>query len=188
VPLSQLQTLRPEMEFWFPSDGLVAARVDALCRQHILPGRERPALAERSLHGMLMGFADLVFEHAGSAWVLDYKSNHLGDSDADYGLAAMEQAVLAHRYDVQAALYLLALQRLLRARQGSRADGVAPPRPGTTGSPRPAGAIFLFLRGIGHDAAGCLTLRPPPALIDALDTMLSAANAMPSSNRAEARS
>jgi exodeoxyribonuclease V beta subunit len=128
---------------------------------------------------MLMGFADLVFEHAGSAWVLDYKSNHLGAGDADYGAVAMEQAVLAHRYDVQAALYLLALQRLLRARQGSQAGGVAPPRPGTTGSPRPAGAIFLFLRGIGHDAAGCLTLRPPPALIDALDTMLSAA-ALPS--------
>jgi hypothetical protein len=70
----------PEMEFWLPSAGLVAADVDALCQQHILPGLARPALPERELRGMLMGFADLVFEQGGRYWVLDYKSNHLGDS------------------------------------------------------------------------------------------------------------
>ena len=31
-----------------------------------------------------MGFADLVFEHEGRYWVLDYKSNALGSQDEDY--------------------------------------------------------------------------------------------------------
>ena len=98
---------------------------------------------ERELRGMLMGFADLVFEHGGRYWVLDYKSNHLGMSDADYSEDALEQAMAAHRYDVQAALYLLALHRLLAVRLGS--------------AYKPAkhlgGAIYFFLRGIeGPDA------------------------------------
>ncbi|MCP6484539.1 hypothetical protein NL492_27415, partial [Klebsiella pneumoniae] len=77
---------------------------------------ERPALPQRSLHGMLMGFADLVFCHEGRYWVLDYKSNHLGPDGAAYGREALARAMLHHRYDVQAALYLLALHRLLRSR------------------------------------------------------------------------
>ncbi len=160
--LAGLATLAPEMEFWFPTEGLLARRVDALCRQHLLPGRERPALPERALSGMLMGFADLVFAHAGRHWVLDYKSNALGTRDADYTAEAMEAAVLEHRYDVQAALYLLALHRLLKARLGASYD--------------PAhdlgGAIVFFLRGVNAPAAGCCHLRPPGALLEALDALL----------------
>ena len=68
---------------------------------------------------MLMGFADLVFEHNGRYWVLDYKSNHLGVNGSAYTAQALDAAMAAHRYDVQAALYLLALHRLLRARLGA---------------------------------------------------------------------
>lgn len=71
---------------------------------------------------MLMGFADLVFHHAGRYWVLDYKTNHLGQDAAAYGPGALEQAMLEHRYDVQAALYLLALHRLLQSRLGAAYD------------------------------------------------------------------
>jgi len=111
---------------------------------------------------MLMGFADLVFEHAGRYGVLDYKSNALGLRDADYTPAAMEAAMLEHRYDVQAALYLLALHRLLRSRLGA--------------GYRPAqhlhGAVYLFLRGIQNPGGGAWLLPPPWGLIDALDAML----------------
>jgi exodeoxyribonuclease V beta subunit len=69
---------------------------------------------------------------------------------------------LAHRYDVQAALYLLALHRLLRARLGA--------------AYRPAqhlgGTLFLFLRGVAGPAAGCCLLPAVPALLQALDAML----------------
>ena len=152
----------PEMEFWFPSDGLRARAVDELCRKHVLPGRPRPALPERALRGHLMGFTDLVFEHGGRYGVLDYKSNALGTRDADYTLAAMEAAMLEHRYDVQAALYLLALHRLLKTRLGT---AYAP-------AEHLHGAVYLFLRGVNSERKGCFHLPAPLALIDALDAML----------------
>ena len=166
VALSGLDRALPEMEFWLPSDGLDTRALDALCRQHLLPGRARPALVERQLRGLLMGFADLVFEHGRRYGVLDYKSNALGARDADYTTAAMEAAMLEHRYDVQAALYLLALHRLLRTRLGA--------------AYRPAqqlhGAVYHFLRGVGTASAGAYHLPAPLALIDALDALLPAAS------------
>ena len=111
---------------------------------------------------MLMGFADLVVEHEGRWWVLDYKSNALGLRDGDYTAAALQEAVASHRYDVQAAIYRLALHRLLRSRRGDAYD------PAT----QLGGAVFLFLRGIDGPEAGCVTLPAPPAFLEALDRVL----------------
>ena len=171
--LNGLGSLLPEMEFWFPSDGLVASQVDALCRRHLLAGRQRPALPERELRGMLMGFADLVFESGGRYWVLDYKSNFLGPQDSDYHADALDAAMAAHRYDVQAALYLLALHRLLRSRLGAAYD---PAR-------QLGGAVYFFLRGLRGPTRGCVHVAPPLALLDGLDALLAsapAAGAVPS--------
>ena len=162
--LAGLGRTLPEMEFWFPSDGLRVRAVDELCRQHVLPGRPRPELPERALRGHLMGFADLVFEQGGRYGVLDYKSNALGTRDADYTLAAMEAAMLEHRYDVQAALYLLALHRLLKTRLGA---SYAP-------AEHLHGAVYLFIRGVNSERAGCFHLPAPLTLIEALDAMLTA--------------
>ncbi len=160
--LPQLQTTRAELEFWMPADDLPAVRIDALCREHLLPGLPRPPLPERSLHGMVMGFADLVFEHAGRFWVLDYKSNALGADDTDYAAPALAAAVAAHRYEVQAALYLLALHRLLRQRLGA---AYVPEQ-------HIGGAIVWFLRGIRGSAQGACLLPPSVPLLLALDTAL----------------
>ena len=66
VSLRQLGTLLPEMAFWLPAHRLQATLVDQLCRTHVLdalhPGLPCPALPARQLHGMLMGFADLVYK------------------------------------------------------------------------------------------------------------------------------
>jgi exodeoxyribonuclease V beta subunit len=164
APLNALEALLPEMEFWLPAERLHAREVDALCKQHLLPGVSRPQLPDAQLHGMLMGFADLVFEHQGRYWVLDYKSNHLGPDDAAYTPQALDQAMAHHRYEVQAALYMLALHRLLRARLG---EAYQPAQ-------QLGGAVYLFLRGIDGPAGGCCTLPAPLALLDGLDAMLSA--------------
>lgn len=162
VALAGLDRALPEMEFWLPSDGLDTRAVDALCHRHLLPGRIRPALVERHLRGLLMGFADLVYEQDGLFGVLDYKSNALGTHDADYTKAAMEAAMLEHRYDVQAALYLLALHRLLRTRLGAAYEPAQ----------QLHGAVYLFLRGVGTASAGAYHLAAPLALIEALDSLL----------------
>ncbi|WP_288094096.1 exodeoxyribonuclease V subunit beta [Thiomonas sp.] len=161
VALPEIDTLLAEMEFWLPVERACAAEIDALCQRHILPGRARPDLTERTLHGMVMGFADLVFHHAGRYWVLDYKSNVLGTDDADYTQQALEAAVLEHRYDVQCALYMLALHRLLRARLRTAYD------PQT----QLGGAIDLFLRGVRGPRSGCVHIPPDGVLLDALDAL-----------------
>jgi exodeoxyribonuclease V beta subunit len=162
MPLDALPSIAPEMEFWIPSDGMSARRVDELSCKHMLAARPRPQLPERALKGMLMGFADLVVECEGRFFVVDYKSNALGLHDADYTPEAMHAAMLEHRYDVQAALYLLALHRLLKARLGAAYE---PAR-------HLGGAIYLFLRGINSANAGCCHLAAPLALLADLDAML----------------
>ena len=161
--LQDLDHVLPEMEFWLPADHIEARAMDAHCRNHMLPGLDRPALAERQLHGMLMGFADLVFEHQGRYWVLDYKSNYLGEDDAAYTADALAHAMAHHRYDVQAAIYMLALHRLLQQRLGPDYDPAL----------HLGGAVYLFLRGIhGPENGVCLVPASLP-LMDALADMLS---------------
>jgi exodeoxyribonuclease V beta subunit len=160
--LSKLDVTLPEMEFWLVAQGMNYRAIDTLCRQHLLPGVPRAALAQQQLQGMLMGFADLVFEHQGRYWVLDYKSNHLGVDDAAYSRTALQHSMAEHRYDVQASLYLLALHRLLQARLGSAYD---PAR-------QLGGAVYLYLRGIRGPERGVCQLPADLTLLGALENML----------------
>ena len=175
--LGEVTALLPEMEFWMPVGRLDTAALDALSRQHLWPGQDRPVLTERTLQGLLMGFADLVFAHGGRYWVLDHKSNHLGADDAAYDAPAMQAAMLAHRYDLQAMLYQLALHRLLRQRLGA--------------AYRPAqhlgGAVYLFLRGHAGPAAGCVHLSADAAWLEALDRLLADAPVPPTTDAPESR-
>ncbi|MGS0757105.1 PD-(D/E)XK nuclease family protein, partial [Roseateles sp. GG27B] len=166
--LLALQNPLPEMEFWFPAEALASVDLDALCRLHLLDGAARPTLPERELRGMLMGFADLVFEQGGRYFVLDYKSNSLGREDSDYTPAALQGAMAEHRYDVQAALYLLALHRLLQARLGAAYDPAQ----------HLGGAVYFFLRGIHGPTQGCYHVAPPLALLAALDALLQGQTAL----------
>lgn len=151
----------PEMGFSLPVHGLSSAQLDARIAQHIWPGAARPALQPRQLQGMVTGFMDLVLQHQGRYYVLDYKSNKLDG----YAAAQLQHAMLAHRYDVQATLYLLALHRLLRARLG---EGVY------DYDRHIGGALYLFLRGVDQAGAGLVHLQPPRALIESLDLALRA--------------
>jgi exodeoxyribonuclease V beta subunit len=73
--------------------------------------------------------------------------------------------VAAHRYEVQAVLYLLALHRLLRQRLGA---GYDPAR-------QLGGAVCCFIRGIHGPARGCHVVPPSLPLLDALEAMLAVA-------------
>ena len=160
--LCTLDVTLPEMEFWLVAQRMDSQAIDAACRAHLLPGVPRAALAQQQLQGMLMGFADLVFEHQGRYWVLDYKSNHLGPDDAAYTDSALARSMAEHRYDVQASLYLLALHRLLKARLGATYD---PAR-------QLGGAVYLYLRGVRGPARGVCLIPPNLALLGALEDML----------------
>ena len=143
-----------EMAFTLQVHKLSASRVDSMIGQHVLAGQTRQPLQPLQLEGMLVGFMDLVLEHEGKYFVLDYKSNRL----PSYGAESLQSAILAHRYDVQYTLYVLALHRLLKSRI---ADYDYDQYVG--------GAIYWFLRGIDQPGAGVFADKPPKALIEALD-------------------
>ena len=143
-----------EMAFTLPVHALNAIQLDALICQQVLPGQARSPLQPLQLEGMLIGFMDLVLQHEGRYFVLDYKSNRLNA----YGAADLQDAILAHRYDVQYTLYTLALHRLLKSRL-----------PDYDYEEHMGGAIYLFLRGVDQAGGGRFVDRPPQALIEALD-------------------
>ncbi|MBF0628496.1 MAG: exodeoxyribonuclease V subunit beta [Magnetococcales bacterium] len=153
--LDEITTCQVEMEFLVTIQNLATARIDPLVRAHLLPGLERPPLLEKSLHGLLKGFMDLVFEHQGRYYVLDYKSNHLGAEDAAYTPAAMQAEMLHARYDLQYLFYIFALHRHLQARL-----------PDYDYDRHIGGAIHLFLRGIDAPGRGVYADRPPREVIE----------------------
>jgi exodeoxyribonuclease V beta subunit len=143
-----------EMAFSLKVQQLESMQLDTLIAQHVLVGQARTALHPRQMEGMLTGFMDLVLEVDGRYYVMDYKSNKLPCYDAIH----LQQAILAHRYDVQYTLYLLALHRLLKSRL-----------PDYDYERHMGGALYLFLRGIDQPGAGLYADRPPHRLIEALD-------------------
>ncbi|MBV1776133.1 exodeoxyribonuclease V subunit beta [Burkholderiaceae bacterium DAT-1] len=167
LPMSALsrQTARAEMEFWLPVGNLSYAQLDALVSAAIWPGEPRPALDSQHTHGMLKGFIDLSFVHQGRHYVLDYKSNHLGPDAQAYTPEAMRAAMLSHRYDLQAALYCLALHRHLKVRLGDA----------YCYETHMGGFVYLFLRGMDDRGGGQVSLRPPLSLIESLDALFTPA-------------
>ncbi|MBI5780954.1 MAG: exodeoxyribonuclease V subunit beta [Rhodocyclales bacterium] len=159
--LRALTDYLPEMEFWFSLPETRIEALDALVRTHSVGGATRPPLTAGRIKGMVKGFIDLVFFWEGRHYVLDYKSSVLGAADADYGAAALQEAVLEGRYDLQYALYVHALHRHLRVRL-----------PDYDPQCHLGGALLLFLRGVHGPANGVFSERPAAALLDGLDALL----------------
>ncbi|BDU54846.1 exodeoxyribonuclease V subunit beta [Limnohabitans sp. TEGF004] len=146
----------PEMEFNLEVSHVSATALDQLIQSHVFEGTPRPALQARVMQGMLTGSMDLVLQHDGRYWVVDYKSNKLPSYDPN----TLQDAVLHKRYEVQYVLYTLALHRLLKVRL-----------PGYDYAQHMGGAVYMFLRGIHAKGAGVHLQRPPQALIEALDAL-----------------
>jgi exodeoxyribonuclease V beta subunit len=167
-----------EMEFVFPvgraprpqSDaGFDAAHLAALFRKHGAPP-SAPEYADRlamlrfaPLMGYLKGFIDLLFEHGGRWYVVDYKSNRLGAWPSDYAPARLRAAMTQHHYFLQYHLYVVALHRHL-----SRC------LPGYDYERHFGGVRYLFLRGMApaRPGLGVFCDRPARALIAGLSDAL----------------
>lgn len=123
---------------------------------HHLPSE---SLQFEDIQGMIRGTIDLVFRHQGRYYLLDYKSNFLGESWADYAPQCLEKAMLHHHYDWQYLLYTLALHRYLKS-VDSHYD-----------YERDFGGVFyLFLRGMnGEPQSGVFFDRPSAQLINELE-------------------
>ena len=152
-----------EMEFHYPLAGLTADGLDGIMKQLAGFRSDQPHLNFNPVNGMMKGFIDLIFEHEGRFYVADYKSNHLGASFDDYQHDALQEAIGAHRYDLQYLIYTMALHRYLKLRL-----------PGYDYEKHFGGVYYLFLRGMDpqHGAErGVYYDRPEHGLVDRLDLL-----------------
>ena len=128
----------------------------ALKAYHHLPSEP---LQFEQIQGMVRGSIDLVFRHNGKYYLVDYKSNFLGSTFADYNQEALKKEMLHSHYDWQYLIYTLALHRYLQS--------VVP----HYDYARDFGGVFyLFLRGMnGEPQSGVFYDRPSVELITELD-------------------
>lgn len=142
LALQHIEGFVPELEFVLSLGKLNAGDLEksvTLLKEDV----KKPGLTFADVEGMLRGFIDLVCVHQGRYWLVDYKSNWLGKKPSDYHHDAMEHAVAEHRYDIQAALYSVALHRYL---QHSVSD--------YTPEKHFGGVAYLFLRGMDGKTPG----------------------------------
>ena len=190
-PVQRLAELTFDLPLAASSGQLVRARdLAKVFREH--PGGAFGAAYASSLEGLpvasrgfLTGSIDLVFRAADPEgqdrwWVVDWKSNWIGERDGQgqplacaprhYHQAALERAMAEHHYPLQAHLYLVALHRYLNW----RLPGYIPERD-------LGGYGYLFLRGLpgplpmtgaGGAIPGLVLERPPLDRILALDALL----------------
>lgn len=117
---------------------------------------------EYRLNGFLRGFIDLLFEWKGKYYILDWKSNWLGNQAEDYDQEAMTHAIAHHAYFLQYYLYTLATVRYLQLRL-----------PNFDYEKDFGGIFYLFVRGIdpNHPGSGVYFDRPELTAIQELDTL-----------------
>ncbi|MEE6076075.1 exodeoxyribonuclease V subunit beta [Avibacterium paragallinarum] len=156
----QQQDCLKEMQFYLKLSKAFDATAFNRALQNYHPYSSQNLIFER-LQGMLRGFIDLVFRHQGKYYVLDYKSNLLGNKIENYQPAQLPEVMKNGFYDWQYLLYTLALHRYLQSRdpdyQYERDFG---------------GVIYTFLRGMnGQDQNGIYFDKPDWRLIQALEEL-----------------
>jgi len=154
-----------ELEFYLPSSELAPAALNRMLQEL---GYTIPRLAFGKLQGYLKGFIDLVFEHSGRYYILDWKSNHLGYSCADYREQPVAESMAEHGYHLQYLLYTVALNRYLAQRI-----------PDYDYETHFGGVLYLFVRGIranwrnaADEPCGVYFHRPDQSAIEQIDAVL----------------
>jgi exodeoxyribonuclease V beta subunit len=114
-----------------------------------------PVTSESSVRHYLKGFVDLIVEHGGRFYILDYKSDHLGSSAENYSTDLLYTHMRDNGYIMQYYFYSMALYLYLRERLGDfDFDNVF------------GGVRYLFLRAAGSQGdAGIYSDRPDPGNI-----------------------
>ncbi|WP_018151518.1 exodeoxyribonuclease V subunit beta [Leeia oryzae] len=156
-----------ELEFTFPQPAFPLTRLADLLTQPDMAVPVACQQAARQLdaatsHGYMKGFMDLVCRINGKFYVVDYKSNWLGNTPAHYQEPYLTEAIAAEHYYLQYLIYTLALHRYLKQRI---ADYDYDQHMG--------GVRYLFLRGTATGLPGCGVYhdRPVKALIEGLDAL-----------------
>jgi exodeoxyribonuclease V beta subunit len=159
-----------EFEFFFPLKFVTTIQMKECLNKWsgASPGIDLAGMCRtlgfKPVQGVVRGFMDMVFEHDGRYYLVDWKSNHLGYRVEDYGQEMLKREMERNLYPLQYLLYTVALNRYLSLRvkdyQYARHFG---------------GIIYLFIRGIDPEHGekyGVFRDIPPEGLISELTDCL----------------
>ncbi len=148
-----------EMPFYYHLDRMTTKEINRILANE-------PAfspLSQRVMQGYLNGFVDLVCEHDGKFYIIDYKTNYLGEHVHEYSTEILVQAMAEHNYGLQFWIYTLVLHRYLRN-----------VLPGYSYEHHFGGVMYLFVRGMVPilQESGVFFTRPDRDLLEKLAVCL----------------
>jgi len=155
-----------EMEFFFPLKPFTANQLQSVLagtpafRSSDALGQALQRLEFSVSGGFLKGYVDLVFRYRRRYFIVDWKSNFLGESYADYQQRRLPEVIARENYFLQYYLYSLALNRYLSSSL-----------PTYDYQKQFGGVYYLFLRGMDpeHPECGIYYDRPDREVLVALD-------------------
>jgi exodeoxyribonuclease V beta subunit len=141
-----------ELGFHYPLASISPTALEGIFARHtggsagIGPGLPQKigGLQFRPLEGFMQGFIDLVVHRAGKYYLLDWKTNHLGNRYDDYAPDRLQTVMQESLYTLQYVIYAVALHLYLEQRV-----------PGYRYAQHFGGVVYLFVRGITPERPGC---------------------------------
>ena len=145
----------PELEFYFNLTNFSPDKIQKISQLIDIE-------SSRITQGMMYGFIDLFFEHLGKYYILDWKSNFLGNEIEDYSTENIKLAMRGNNYHLQYLIYTVAVKRFLSLKI-----------PNFNYQDHFGGVLYVFLRGCRENkSSGIFFSKPDENLIDQLDKLL----------------
>ena len=155
-----------ELEFYFPLKTVSAATISKIFLEHGLQEmsdgfpQQLDSLSFSTLSGFMKGYIDMLFQHEGRYYLVDWKSNYLGSNLAEYSQPRLVQTMQDNFYVLQYHIYALALHLYLRHQKSDyRYENYF------------GGVFYIYIRGVNRKHGmkyGIFADMPDPALIHAL--------------------
>ena len=134
-----------EMEFNFPVTNVKASDLYRIIRNESIK-----EMFANNLNSFLTGFIDLVVRQNGKYYLLDYKSNYLGDELSDYSQDVLGREIISAGYDLQYHLYAVALKKYLERKIQ-----------GFSYNKHIGGAYYCFVRGMQKESDHSIYFQKP---------------------------
>lgn len=154
-----------ELEFYFPLKMVSPEKIEGLLKGLVPTHRAESTDSIHRLYfaptkGFMKGFMDMVFNWRDRFYLVDWKSNHLGNKVGDYDRASLAVVMKKNLYLLQYSLYTLALDQYLKLRM-----------PDYRYEKHFGGVFYIFVRGVDPETGpdfGIYRDLPSSELIKAL--------------------